>query len=72
MWELVHRYKMDKDNLPEDREVLTEEYAWGPYVGIYLTEEQFKERQGQLFPTDPVTGAFCIWDHDWTDTYDLL
>ena len=44
----------------------------GIHMGIYLTKEQFIERQGELFPRCPVTGAFCNWDNDYNAIADLF
>lgn len=66
--ELTSLYGLDKNNLPENMEVLPD----GIRVAIYLSEEEFKERDGELFPRCPVTGAFCNWDLDYEAIGDLF
>lgn len=66
--ELVELYNVKEDSLPDCMERLPD----GIHMGIYLTEEQFIERQGELFPRCPVTGAFCNWDHDYNAIADLF
>lgn len=66
--ELTSLYGLDKDNLPENMELLPD----GIHVAIYLSEEEFKERDGELFPRCPVTGAFCNWDLDYEAIGDLF
>jgi len=68
VWELEHRYHIKKEEIPDCMELLDD----GIQVAVYLTEEQAKEREGQLFPRCPVTDAFCVWDTDWPDLFDLL
>lgn len=58
---MKYLYHTDENNMPDCMELLPD----GIHVAIYLTEEEFKERQGVLFPTCPVTGAFCNWDPDY-------
>lgn len=72
VWELVLKHKMDKDNLPDNMELLPQDFPWGPYVAVYLTEEEYKERQDQIFPSEPLTGTLGVWDHDWMEAFDLL
>lgn len=61
-------YKLKRENMPDSMEILPD----GKNVASYLTEQQFLDRQGELFPRCPVTGAFCLWDTDWMKAYDLL
>ena len=68
LWEFESLYHLKRDNLPDCMELLPD----GMYVAIYLTEEQFQERQGELFPRCPVTGAFCRWDPDYEEIGDLF
>ena len=65
--ELETMYGFDRNNLPAAMEVIDDET-----VAIYLTDEQYKERQGELFPRDPLTGAFCVWDSDYEKIGDLF
>lgn len=66
--EMKYLYHVDETNMPDCMELLPD----GIHVGIYLTKEQFDERQGELFPRCPVTGAFCNWDHDYNAIADLF
>ena len=68
LWELEALYHIKRDALPECMELL----PGGINVAIYLTDEQAKERDGQLFPRCPVTGAFCRWDLDYESLGDLF
>ncbi len=71
LWEFECFYHLKRDKLPNNMELLPSTNR-GEMVAIYLTEQQAKERNGALFPKDPLTGANCEWDLDWTDTFDLL
>lgn len=66
-FELRTCYGITEDKFPDCMELLPN----GDDVAIYLTEEQFQERQGDLFPRCPITGAFCRWDSDWELMKDL-
>lgn len=66
--ELEFLYHIKRDALPDCMELLPD----GIHVGIYLTKEQFDERQGELFPRCPITGAFCNWDSDYNAIADLF
>lgn len=68
MDELETFYHIKRDKLPNNMELLEDGY----HVAIYLTEQQFQERQGDLFPRDPLTGAFCKWDSDYEVIGDLF
>ena len=68
LWEFETLYHIKKDALPDCMELLPD----GIHVAIYLTDEQAKERDGQLFPRCPVTGAFCRWDSDYESLGDLF
>lgn len=68
IWELEGLYGLKRDSLPDRMELLPD----GIYVAIYLTEEEFKERQGLLFPRCPITGAYCNWDPDYEALGDLF
>ena len=61
-------YHIKRDALPECMELLSDGY----HVAIYLTDEQAKERDGDLFPRCPITGAFCRWDTDYEAMGDLF
>lgn len=61
-------YNLKRNNLPDCMEVLPD----GIFVAIYLTDEQAKEREGDLFPRCPVTGAFCRWDTEYEAMGDLF
>lgn len=65
--ELECLYHVDRNNLPDNMELLKD----GVHVAIYLTDKEFEERQGQLFPQDPLTGAFCNWDPDYEEIGEL-
>lgn len=67
-WELENVFHLDLKNLPDRMEVLPD----GFHVVTYLTEEEAKERDGQLFPKCPITGAFCTWDYNYTLIGDLF
>lgn len=67
-WEFETLYGINKDNMPDCMELLPDGY----YVAIYLTDEQAKERNGDLFPRCPITGAFCRWDSDYEAMGDLF
>lgn len=66
--ELKYLYHTDENNMPDRMELLPD----GIHVAIYLTDEEFKDREGQLFPRCPITGAFCNWDMDYEDLGDLF
>ena len=66
--EFVHLYNMDVNNLPDCMEL----HPDGIHTVIYLTDEQYKEREGDLFPRCPVTGAFCRWDEEYESIGDLF
>ena len=66
--ELEAFYGIDRNNLPDYMELLSDGY----HVAIYITDEEFKERQGDLFPRDPHTGIFCTWDTDYEALNDMM
>lgn len=68
LWELETLYHIKRDDLPGRMELLPD----GIHVAIYLTDEEFRDREGQLFPRCPITGAFCNWDMDYEDLGDLF
>lgn len=66
--ELEAFYGVDRNNLPDYMEVLEDGY----HAVIYISDEEFKERQGDLFPRDPHTGIFCNWDPDYEALNELM
>lgn len=66
--ELEAFYGINRNALPDYMEMMPNGYE----VAIYISDEEFAERQGDLFPRDPHTGIFCKWDPDYEALGDLL
>lgn len=71
-WKLEKETLLTRKSLPDNMEVATDDYPWGPYIATYLTDEEFLKQQDVLFPICPVTGITGVWDHDWAEAFELF